>query len=69
MNPKIIINADFDKLLSGTEKITLITNDKNDNNATPSVHSAVQMMRFVNNIGGNGTTNVTGMFSVSKVQN
>ncbi|AMO21312.1 MbnP family protein [Flavobacterium columnare] len=69
MNPKITINADLDKLLSGTEKITLITNDKNDNNATPSVHSAVQMMRFVNNIGGNGTTNVTGMFSVSKVQN
>ncbi|OWP83609.1 hypothetical protein BWK59_09605 [Flavobacterium davisii] len=69
MSPKITINADFDKLLSGTDKITLITNDRGDNNATPNIHSAVQMMRFVNNIGGNGTTDVMGMFSATKVQN
>ncbi|MFK7031751.1 MbnP family protein [Flavobacterium oreochromis] len=66
---KITINADFDKLLSGTEKITLTTGTKSGDNATPNIHSAVQMMRFVNNIGGNGTTDIAGMFSVTKVQN
>ena len=68
--PKITINSDFDKLLSGkTHTITLTTGTGGSDNATPNIHTAVQMMRFVDNLGGNGTTELTGMFSVSKVEN
>ncbi|MCO5235087.1 MAG: hypothetical protein M9933_02370 [Chitinophagaceae bacterium] len=64
-SPKIIINADFDKLLSGkTNKITL-----GAGNAQPSVHTAVEMVKFVDNLGGDGTTDVVGMFSVGRVEN
>lgn len=61
--PTITIKADFNHLLSGTNKITL-----GDGNATPSIHTAKNMKIFVDNIGGNGTTDIAGMFSVSSVK-
>ncbi len=64
--PTITIKADFNYLLSGKNKITLLSGKKG--NATPSIHSANNMKIFVDNIGGNGTTDVAGMFSVSSVK-
>lgn len=63
--PKITINVDFDKLLSG--KINTIT--LGDGNATPSVHSAANMVLFVDNLGGDGSSDITGMFSIGNVEN
>lgn len=63
--PKITIKADFDKLLSGkTNTITL-----GDSNAVPSVHTAVNMVKYVDNLGGNGTSDLSGMFSIASVEN
>ncbi|MGV0928685.1 MbnP family protein [Empedobacter sp. ULE_I145] len=63
--PKIIIKADFDKLLSGkTTTIKLGTS-----NATPSIHTAANMVQFVDNLGGNGTSDLSGAFSILKVEN
>lgn|SRR5690606_18228395 len=63
--PKITIKADFDKLLSGkTNTITVGTG-----NATPSVHTAANMVLFVDNLGGDGSSDLTGMFSVENVEN
>lgn len=68
--PKIIIKADFDAFLSGaTNTITLVSTTNITNNATPSAHTATEMMKFVENIGGNGTTDLTGMFSITAVEN
>lgn len=67
--PKIIIKADFDKLLSGANTITLSTGTGMGDNATPNIHTAVQMTKFVDNLGGNGTTDQRGMFSVLHVEN
>ncbi|RRJ89113.1 hypothetical protein EG240_12700 [Paenimyroides tangerinum] len=68
--PKINIKADFDKLLSGVSNtITLSTGNGMGDNATPNIHTAVQMVKFVDNIGGNGTTDNKGMFSVLNVEN
>lgn len=68
--PKIKIKADFDKLLSGkTNTITLSTGTAMNNNATPNIHTAVQMVKFVDNLGGNGTSDISGMFSVTSVEN
>ena len=67
--PKIIIKADFDKLLSGANTITLSTGTGMGDNATPNIHTAVQMTKFVDNLGGNGTTDQRGMFSVLNVEN
>lgn len=68
--PKISIKADFNKLLSGASNtITLSTGEGMNDNATPNVHTAVQMVKFVDNLGGNGTSDLKGMFSVSNVQN
>jgi hypothetical protein len=68
--PKIKIKADFDKLLSGkTNTITLSTGTGMNNNATPNIHTAVQMVKFVDNLGGNGTSDISGMFSVTSVEN
>lgn len=68
--PKIVIKADFDKLLSGkTHTITLSTGTGDNDNATPNIHTAVQMLKFVDNLGGNGTNDISGMFSVSNVEN
>lgn len=63
--PTIKIEADFDALLSGhTNTIEL-----GEDNATPSVHSAANMELFVDNLGGNGSDDVTGMFSIISVEN
>ncbi|KAB1066605.1 hypothetical protein F6U93_14205 [Tamlana haliotis] len=64
-SPKIVIEADFDALLSGKTNTILL----DDKNATPSVHTSVSMSKYVDNIGGDGTNDVTGMFSISKVEN
>jgi len=65
ISPKIIIKADFDKLLSG--KINTIT--LGDGNATPSIHTAANMVKFIDNLGGNGTSDLSGMFSIINVEN
>lgn len=63
--PQINIRADFDKLLSGkTNTITL-----GANNAVPNIHSAVEMVKFVDNLGGNGSSDTAGMFTVESVSN
>ncbi|PBJ15959.1 MbnP family protein [Flavobacterium sp. ACN6] len=68
--PKIKIKADFDKMLSGkVNTITLSTGTGDNDNATPNVHTAAQMVKFVDNLGGNGSSDITGMFSVTSVQN
>lgn len=68
--PVINIKADFNYLLSGkANTIKLSTGTSMADNATPNIHTAVQMVKFVDNIGGDGKTNVTGMFSISSVEN
>lgn len=68
--PKIKIKADFDKLLSGKiNTITLSTGTGMGDNATPNIHTAAQMVKFVDNLGGNGSSDISGMFSVSSVEN
>ncbi|AWK05701.1 hypothetical protein HYN56_16220 [Flavobacterium crocinum] len=68
--PKIKIQADFDKMLSGkSNTITLSTGTGMNDNATPNVHTAAQMVKFVDNLGGNGSSDITGMFSVTAVEN
>lgn len=64
-SPKITIKADFDKLLSGK----LATIELGGSNATPNIHTAVEMEKFVNNLGGDGRSDVTGMFSIQQVAN
>ena len=63
--PKITIVADFDKLLSG--KINTIV--LGSGNATPSVHTAAEMLKFVDNLGGDGSSDLSGMFSIGGVEN
>lgn len=68
--PKITIKADFDKLLTGkTNTILLTTGTGMDGNATPNIHTANQMVKFVDNLGGNGSSDISGMFSVTTVEN
>lgn len=68
--PAINIKADFDKLLSGKANTILLTSGTGMNdNATPNIHTAVQMMKFVDNLGGDGTSDISGMFSVGSVEN
>ncbi len=68
--PVIKIKADFDKLLSGNaHTITLSTGTGMNDNATPNIHTAVQMLKFVDNLGGNGTSDLKGMFSIIGVEN
>ncbi|WP_461533898.1 MbnP family protein [Sinomicrobium sp.] len=68
--PTITIKADFDKLLSGkTNTIILSTGDSAEDNATPNIHTAEAMLKFVDNLGGNGTSDLSGMFSVEEVIN
>ncbi|SFU37618.1 hypothetical protein SAMN05216480_10252 [Pustulibacterium marinum] len=63
--PTITIKADFDKLLSGaTNTITL-----GEDNATPNIHTAASMEQFVDNLGGDGTTDTHGMFTIESVTN
>lgn len=63
--PKITIKADFNKLLSGAANTITLGED----NATPSIHTAANMVLFVDNLGGNGTSDIKGMFSVTNVEN
>ncbi len=68
--PKITIYADFDKLLSGkTNTLTLKTGTGMGDNATPNIHTADQMVKFVDNLGGDGTSDIKGMFAISNVEN
>lgn len=68
--PKINIKADFNKLLSGAANtIILSTGTGMDDNATPNIHTALQMVKFVDNLGGNGRNDTSGMFSVTSVEN
>lgn len=67
--PKIVINADFDHLLSGKmHTINLSTGSGGKDNATPNIHTAVQMMKFVENLGGDGNHEKEGMFSVLNIE-
>ena len=69
-SPTINIKADFDALLSGESyAIALVSTSDITNNATPSAHTATEMTKFVDNIGGNGDTDITGMFSITSVEN
>lgn len=63
--PKIKIKADFNALLSGKTNTITITSS----NAVPSAHTSANMSKIVNNIGGDGTIDTTGMFSISAVNN
>ncbi|KOS07580.1 hypothetical protein AM493_17175 [Flavobacterium akiainvivens] len=63
--PKITIKADFNKLLSGAANTITLGED----NAIPSIHTAANMVLFVDNLGGNGTSDIKGMFSVTTVEN
>ena len=66
--PKIKIKADFDKMLSGKiNTITLSTGTGMSDNAMPKIHTAAQMVKFVDNLGGNGASDISGMFSVTSV--
>ncbi|WP_458627182.1 MbnP family protein [Winogradskyella sp. PC D3.3] len=68
--PTISIKADLDMLLSGqTNTITLSTGSSMNDNATPNIHTADQMVKFVDNLGGDGVNDVTGMFSIINVEN
>lgn len=68
--PRVTIQADFDKLLSGkTHTLTLSTGNGPDDNATPNAHTAIQMLKFVDNMGGNGENDLSGMFSVQRIEN
>lgn len=65
--PKITINADFDKLLSGKSNTMVLVGG---NATTPSYHSSMEnMVKFVDNIGGNGSSDISGMFSIGSVEN
>ncbi|SEG71944.1 MbnP family protein [Sphingobacterium lactis] len=67
---KIMINADFNGLLSGkTNTITLSTGTTDTDNATPNIHTAKEMVKFVDNLGGDGKSDVAGIFSVGQVNN
>lgn len=59
--PRIRVEADFDQLLSGSDRIILSTGSGMGNNATPNVHTALQMLRFVDNMAQ--------MFSIQEVIN
>lgn len=64
-SPIINIRADFDKLLSGKTKTIKL----GAGNATPSIHTADGMVEFVNNLGGNGESDKSGIFSITSVKN
>lgn len=63
--PVINIQADFDDLLSGKTNTIIL----GENNAVPSAHTANNMVLFVDNLGGNSSTDTTGMFSIDSVEN
>lgn len=59
---RVNVRADFDKLLSG--KNSLILNSEND---VPNTHNTLYMLQFVENLGGDGQHDLTGMFSIINV--
>lgn len=66
--PKITINADFDKLLSGKSNTIILV--AGDNATTPSYHSGMEnMIDFVDNLGGDGSNDISGMFSIGHIEN
>lgn len=66
--PKITINADFDKLLSGKSNTIILV--AGDNATTPSYHSGMEnMIDFVDNLGGDGSNDISGMFSIEHIEN
>ena len=66
--PKITINADFDKLLSGKSNTIILV--AGDNATTPSYHSGMEnMIDFVDNLGGDGSNDISGMFSIEYIEN
>lgn len=70
--PRIKIKADFSNLLSGTNSIILapISDPDYTSGTAPSYHSSPDIMvQFIDNIGGNGDTNIKGMFSITSVEN
>ncbi|WP_297978038.1 MbnP family protein [uncultured Capnocytophaga sp.] len=74
-NPSlVVITADFDKLLNGSQKITLVEEDEdgeaqnNEYQATPNTHTALQIIGFINNLAGDNQTNTTGMFRIKEVK-
>ena len=74
-NPSlVVIAADFDKLLNGSQKITLVEDDEdgeaqnNEYQATRNTHTALQMIGFINNLAGDNQTNTTGMFRIKEVK-
>lgn len=67
---ELTIQADFDHLLSGqSHAIELSSGNGAEDNATPNIHSAVQMLKFVDNLGGDGQQDRSGMFSIVKAEN
>ncbi|PUV22099.1 MULTISPECIES: MbnP family protein [Sphingobacterium] len=64
--PQITIKADFDKLFSGKNKISI-----NAKYATaPQQHEGMEVMvEYVNNLGGDDKEDRAGMFSIEKVEN
>ncbi|WP_282070986.1 MbnP family protein [Polaribacter atrinae] len=64
-SPKITIKADFNALLSGATNTIVLSSS----NAIPSTHHAGNMVLIVDNIGGNGDTDIKGMFSIESVEN
>lgn len=64
-SPQITIKADFNNLLSGKANTIKL----GAGNATPSIHTAAEMVKFVNNLGGNGSNDLSGMFSIQSVEN
>ena len=64
-SPRITIQADFDKLLSGQENTIVLSPE----NAQPNAHHTLDMLKFVNNLGGDGTSDQKGMFSVEQADN
>jgi len=68
--PTIAIKADFDYLLSGdSHTVTIVSTADITNNATPSAHTSTEMMKYVDNIGGEANTTSSGMFSIISVEN
>ncbi|WP_286591062.1 MbnP family protein [Sphingobacterium sp. N143] len=64
--PEITIKADFDKLFSGKNKITIDAKYA----TAPQQHEGMEVMvEYVNNMGGDGQEDRSGMFSIQKIEN
>ena len=61
---ELTIEADLNCLLSGSETITLSSEQGDELNATPNLHSSLQMLRFLTNMAGQQDGESSGMFSI-----